>query len=215
MGTVPSRRAVLGGLAGAVASWVASAFGAAPPARQVELFSAWHAARRGGRALLAVVVPEEGRDVRGRVVGAVLDEADDDLLARLAAYVPVCATVEELHLLGVVVPADAWFAVVEATVPAAVRALAGPPLGDDVAEDIDRMTRLLRRHLEAAEMGASAPAAGRAAWVSSAPPGAQWAHHTGCGLAIEHDGFVMLNRCGMGQVPARAARFLRFLDEDR
>ena len=223
MGRAPTRRGLLAGLLGTAGApaWLSAAFAAEPPARQVELFATWHAARRDGLPVLAVVIPTIDRDTRGRVVGGILGEANAPLLGLLADYAPVCATVEELHLLGVVLPPDAWFAVVDtATVPARVVPIAGPSPGREWEDDIDRGAGLLSRAL-AGLRGEDAPSArgqakvGRERWVTSRLPGSWWANAGGCGLHIEEyddDGWLGI-LCGMGSMPARAARFLYFVDK--
>ena len=193
--------------AGVAATWVETAFASGPSARQTELFAAWHAARRLGAPLLVVVVPPQDQDYdRGWLVGAAIAEAGPKLLERLAGYAPACATQADLALLGVNVPADAWFAIVDtAAVPAGVTVIGGPSLPEDVGPgQIDAMERHLLDTLPARAAVNAEP------WASERIPGSHWANATGCGLHVEEAETEMMMACGMGHVPARGARFLYF-----
>ncbi|MEN0062309.1 MAG: hypothetical protein AAGA48_09160 [Myxococcota bacterium] len=224
----PSRRRLLGGLAAAASApaWVAAAFAAEPPERQMELFSTWHNARRMGVPLLAIVTPTDRTAwERGRVVGAMLAEADDKLMATLQGYAPVCATALDLHLLGVVVPPDAWFAVIGTKqVPARTVPIAGPQVEVTFEGRVGLATRALRKGLAAFTPLYEEPKRrtvlkraahdAREVWLRSRLPGSYWANETGCGLHIEEYEDGVSWACGMGSVPARAARFLYFADAD-
>ncbi|MFT4624932.1 MAG: hypothetical protein ACI8PZ_003598 [Myxococcota bacterium] len=224
--SAPSRRGLLSGLLAAATApaWITGAFAAEPPARQLELFATWHAARRARTPLLAIVIPDTDRSTRGRIVGAMLGEAQPALLAKLSGYAPVCATAFDLHLLGVVLPKTAWFAVINtASVPAEVTPVDGPsPAAEEWETDIDRIAMLLASALAALRTPPSSGSLrsqnaklGHSTWVNSRLPGSYWANAGGCGLHIEEyerDNQYML-ACGMGHMPARAARFLYFVDE--
>lgn len=193
--------------AGVAATWVETAFASGPSARQTELFAAWHAARRLGAPLLVVLVPPQDQDYdRGWLVGAAIDGASPKLLERLAGYAPACATHADLALLGVNVPADAWFTIVETgAVPAAVVAIGGPELPKEVGgAQIDAMERHLLAVLPVRAAVNPEP------WASERIPGSHWANATGCGLRLEEADTGMMMGCGMGHVPARGARFLYF-----
>lgn len=211
-----TRRGLLAFGASLSTGWFSVAFAADPPARQVELFATWHAARRAQVPLLAIVVPEPFYR-RGRVVGAVLGEASPSLLELLAAYAPVCASREDLHLLGVRVPESAWFVVIRTdSVPAEVLPIDGPPESDRPFEDdIDPAAKRLKDALAAITPARGTVKHARSTWQESRIPGSYWASAWGCGLTIEGreemDYGVL---CGMGSVPHRAARFLIVLNEE-
>jgi hypothetical protein len=218
----PTRRTVLTGLSALLASSICldEAFAAEPPERQLQLFAAWHQARREGRDVLAIVIPGYGLTDRGRIIGGALDEAGDRLLAALSAYVPVCATPQELHMLGAVVPEDAWFAILPTqAVPARITTFVGTDQ-EDLARAVEQTKNLLRQVLRArapddrptTSVGKRATE-GEKRWVTSRLPGSHWASLTGCGYHVEDFDGSMGFACGMGSVPERYARFLVFLNE--
>jgi hypothetical protein len=212
-GTGPSRRGVLGALL--AAAWVPAAFAAGPSERQLELMARWHAARRRGAPLLALVIPDDDPWERGTVLGGVLGEADPSLLAALSAFEPVCATRTDLHLLGVEVPGTAWFVrVATDAVPAQATWVSVDP---GAQAPIDVASAVLRAFLPPAEPSEARVEDGRLRWVTQRIPGSKWAHAGGCGGWVEaedgsaeDDGIAI--GCGMGSMPERAARYLTFAE---
>jgi hypothetical protein len=207
----PSRRGVLGALL--AAAWVPAAFAAGPSERQLELTARWHAARKRGVPLLVLVIPEADWS-RGSVLGGMLGEADRRLLAALSAFEPVCATGADLRLLGVELPAGAWFARVSTDVVPATATWATVQPG--ARDPIDAATDVLRGFLPAVEPTQTRVEDGTLRWVTQRIPGSRWAHAGGCGgWVVGDDGAPVEDLgidCGMGSVPERAARFLTFVD---
>lgn len=218
-----NRRGFLAGLAAwtACSTVVQSAAATPPTERQLELFGTWHQARREGRDVLAIVIPDRESFYRGSVVGAALSDSAGRLHGLLSAFLPICATRAELHLLGAPVTDDTWFVVLPTNgVPARPTSIPGPDR-DTYDWDVHTTKNLLRRHLSAhlsleEDRAEPRPSLGRQRWVKDHLPGSLWAREGGCGYTLETDdglGIEMGFGCGMGSVPEPARRFLIFLDE--
>lgn len=102
------RRDFLGGMgAFALSSWVVQSFASADkhgPAHKHRvplLFDSYRRARRSGKPLLVLIIPEkdERKWERGRLWGAFLNYGSNRQLAPLAPCEVVCATAAELHKL--------------------------------------------------------------------------------------------------------------------
>ena len=225
-----SRRAFLLGASSLLgAGWIGQAMANEPNARTRALFTAWHTARRAGKKLLVVVVPEENaRYERGQVLGATLNHGEDAVLAALDTVVLAAATPEELATLGPTTDQDAWFVLVDTVaVPAAFESWAGPsapgdapPWGYDHQEAQDRywngwiastsalLTGKLLPTLPDAGTLATMAARARAEIVDKPLAGAHWANSGGCGIRVEDVQMMMVVGCGMGHTPEKARRML-------
>lgn len=247
------RHFLTGAAAGlAAAAWPAfiqEAFGNGPacdangkPAklpRAAVVAAAFQHARRAGRSLLVLVIPDDDAEKyeRGRAFGELLNHGSDADLAPLAGVEVVCATIAELRK---VVPqatdTTALMMLVRTDrVPVDVKPLSAqlptyedPRLSgadwqtarlteDDIAKQrIALLGALLRGALGDAGKDATAKAALiRDRLVKLPPAGARWAKSHGCGTTIEGEERDYGIGCGMGHVPEKSRRFLYFFTGNR
>jgi hypothetical protein len=143
-------------------------------------------------------VDDAEKHARGRLVGAAIYTATDDLLARLDGVVVVVAPMRSLD--GVAGSGEPLVVYIDKRRDLVVRRI-------EKASDAD-LQRKLRALLPAAGGDVTARAKhAREKLIERPIPGSHWAHDTGCGVHV--DGLEgPLHKCGMGHVPKSAARFL-------
>lgn len=115
------RQLLLGAIAGAavLGSPHLSLAGVSPTQRAALLKRQWEAARKSGRRLLVLVIPDDQDWQRGRRLGVWLNNASDPDLAPLAKVEVACATLGELaaHVPGVDEAEGAWMVLVDVRQP--------------------------------------------------------------------------------------------------
>jgi hypothetical protein len=209
--------------------WLRHAFAAdCDPGALQGLFTAYRRARRAGRPLLVLVVPEDdgAKYDRGHAFGEWLNHGTDEQLAPLAQAEVICASMTDLRALVphagegeplmIIVPTD--------RVPARVQPLTAPlpphagwEARDQHHPEIDRriavLAALAGRALGTPRDVAAAAADVRARLVSGTPAGGRWARGAGCGVTLEEDDVRHMIGCGMGYVPERSRRFLYFFKD--
>lgn len=156
---------------------------------------------RAGRPLFVIVVPEEEdeRDARASAWTELIYDEDATRLAPLDGHAVVCATQAALARAGVTLPARplVFVRIAGATVDtlaAPARNLGGKiaALGKPSASIGGQVARALRAGI----------------------PGSVWVYQIGCGDSKPEDARqtdeVHVIGCGMGGVPSKSRRFLRF-----
>lgn len=212
--------------------WLRRAFADAtvPPSVEAErLRAALEVARRAGRAVVVLVVPEQvaDKDDRGHAFGEWINHGDDEALAPLGAAEVVCAKMAAVRQvvadaphgepLMIVVDGAGRVRALDGALPR-LEWLPGGAARRSTAADqstIDRRIALLsgvvRSAVPVAPGDVSRLAArARANLTRQAPAGARWARATYCGAGPEGEENRWRGKCGMAHVPERSARFLSF-----
>ena len=201
----------------------------------LEISRVWRQAGEAGRPLLVLVIPEdEGeRWGRGSALGAWLNNASEESLARLGLCEVVCAQIKDLSSLLPDVPEDAVLVLADPRQFPAKALVASPALVDPNAvnawEDMVAYEALIDQQIQSLEAAFSTlvqpfvpadfstrrprlAAVARERWVGQRITGAYWASSYGCGAEIEDYEQQWAVGCGMGHVSAKASRFLYFFD---
>ncbi len=232
------RRDFLGlglGLA-ALPALIREGFAASVPREEIlEVSRAWRRAAEASRPLLVLVIPEdEGeRWARGSALGAWLNNASEDSLARLGLCEVICAQIKDLDSLLPEVPADAVLVVADPRRFPAQARVAAPALSDpntvNAWEDRAGYEALIDQQIEALEAAFAAlmvpllpsafasqkarlAAVAMERWVGQRIAGSHWANSHGCGTDIEDYEENYAVGCGMGHVSEKAQRFLYFFE---
>ena len=240
-----------GGAALAAASWpalVSHAFAQSPTPAEASLAgvsAAYRAARRGGRPLLILVIPQDdgARWDRGSAFGAFLNHASDEAITALGLCEVTCAPMSAVRqLMPQAPPGEPLMVLVDPrTVPAAASALdaalPAEPVPDWSSEDasnayyaaldarVDAMIAIVTRLVIDAvgpllavltpPVQAEARARAIDLYRTHRVPGSHWASSAGCGVSIEGVEDLAIVGCGMGHTPERARRFLHFFAIER
>lgn len=202
--------------------------------RRQQIRAAWRSATALGRPLLAIVVPDTLalRADRESLWGAVLTHGTDETIARLSGAVLVTATPRELRdrLPGFALGEAPLFVVLSVgTLPVPWHAYSTPiyPTGSlslfPDAEGLAAMDTAVMAQVASVE---ALIAVALPVWDGPPAPlrtepvaGSRWGERGGCGDHFEQpdpvaDAMGMLeipDRCGMGHVNPRSARFLSFI----